>query len=143
MSNTNLQRNTPIVAERVRQIGKDGFAFIPNRFLRGGFFAALRADELLLYLLLVLAGNRRGLSFYHYDTLCDLLRWPVERYLSARNSLIEKSLIAFDGSRFQVLELPDEPPSTSTALTDRASLEEHDPATIAGLIRSSLGASGD
>ena len=137
------QRHLPIVPERVRKIGKDGFAFIPNRFLHDGFFAVLCPDELLLYFLLVVAGNRRGLSFYHYDSLCDLLRWPVERYLAARNSLIEKDLIAFDGMRFQVLELPKEPPAPRTALTDEASLEEHDPATVRGLIRSSLGADSD
>ena len=136
------RRNSPIVPERVRKIGKDGFAFIPNRFLHDGFFAALQADELLLYFLLVVAGNRRGLSFYHYDSLCDLLRWPVERYLAARNGLIEKDLIAFDGTRFQVLELPDKPPAPSAALTDEASLEEHDPATIRGLIRDSLAGNG-
>ena len=134
------QRQHPIVPDRVRKIGKDGFAFIPNRFLHEGFFAALRADELLLYFLLIVVGNRRGLSFYHYDSLCDLLRWPVERYLSARNSLIEKDLIAFDGTRFQVLELPDKPPTPTTALSsDDASLQEHDPATIRTLIRDSLG----
>lgn len=134
------QRHLPIVPERVRKIGKDGFAFIPNRFLHDGFFAVLCPDELLLYFLLVVAGNRRGLSFYHYDSLCDLLRWPVERYLTARNGLIEKDLIAFDGTRFQVLELPEKPPTPRAALTDEASLEECDPATIRGLIRSSLGA---
>ena len=138
MSNKSFQRNTPIVAERIRQIGKDGFAFIPNRFLQGGFFAALQADELLLYFLLVLAGNRRGLSFYHYDTLCDLLRWPVERYLSARNGLIARDLIAFDGTRFQVLQLPAQPPAPRAALTDEASMQQHDPATIRTLIRGSL-----
>ncbi|MFC1610365.1 hypothetical protein ACFL6C_05355 [Myxococcota bacterium] len=132
------QRQHPIVPDRVRKIGKDGFAFIPNRFLHEGFFAALGVDELLLYFLLVVAGNRRGLSFYHYDSLCDLLQWPVERYVSARNSLIEKDLIAFDGTRFQVLELPDKPSAPTAALSDDASLQEHDPATIRALIRGSL-----
>jgi len=137
------QRHAPIIPDRVRRIGRDGFAFIPNRFLHEGFFAALQADELLLYFLLVVAGNRRGLSFYHYDSLCDLLRWPVERYLAARSGLLEKDLIAFDGTRFQVLELPDKPPTPSAALTNEASLDEHDPATIHGLIRDSLGADSD
>jgi len=136
------QRQLPIVPERVRKIGKDGFAFIPNRFVHGGFFAALLTDELLLYFLLVAVGNRSGLSFYHYDSLCDLLRWPVERYLTARNALIEKDLVAFDGTRFQVLELPEKPPASSVALIDEVSLEEHDPATIHGLIRDSLGGNG-
>jgi hypothetical protein len=138
MTNKRISRTTPIVPDRVRKIGKDGFAFIPNRFLHGGFFAALRTDELLLYFVLVVAGNRHGLSFYHYDSLCELLRWPVERYLTTRNSLIEKNLIAFDGTRFQVLELPETPPATQAALTDVESLEEHDPATVRALIRGAL-----
>lgn len=32
MTNRNSQRNAPIAPDRVRKIGKDGFAFIPNRF---------------------------------------------------------------------------------------------------------------
>jgi len=132
-----IQRD-PILPQRVRSIGKDGFAFVPNRFLHDGFFAALNPDELLLYFLLVLASDRNGLSHYHYDTLCTLLRMPVEQYLTVRNSLIQKDLIAFDGTRFQVLELPSSPPS-SKALTTREELEEEDAATIRCLAQRSLG----
>ena len=96
----------PIQPNRVRRIDRQGFAFIPNRFLRDGFFVSLTRDELALYLLLVLAGNRDGVSFYHYDTLCSILELPAERYLDARNALIGKDLIAYDGTRFQVLSLP-------------------------------------
>ena len=99
-------RAAPLAPDRIRSPGSNGFAFVPNQFLHGGFFAALGDDEALLYLLLVLAGDRRGMSYYHYDTLCGLLHWPVERYLAARNALIDKDLIAFDGTSFQVLELP-------------------------------------
>lgn len=132
------QQSTPIVPDRVRKTGTDGFAFVPNRFLHGGFFAALSMDELLLYFLLVLAANRQGMSFYYYDSLCGLLRWPVERYVQARNRLIENDLIAFDGTRFQVLELPQSAPPPQTALTTSEALEEHDPATIRTLIEGSL-----
>lgn len=96
----------PIRPERVRSIDREGFAFVPNRFLREGFFASLSADELRLYLLLVLAGDRRGLSFYHYDSICSLLEVTVDDYIGARNGLIDKDLIAYDGTRFQVLSLP-------------------------------------
>ncbi len=122
----------------MRSIGKGGFAFVPNHFLLGGFFAALRPDELLLYFLLVLAADRNGLSFYHYDTLCSLLEMPIERYLLARNSLIDKDLIAFDGTRFQVLELPVEVPATARPLRTTAELELDDPATVRSVIEQSL-----
>jgi len=128
----------PLVPERVRAIRGQGFAFIPNRFLLEGFFAELSHDELLLYLLLVLAGNRSGMSYYHFEKLCSLLQMPVERYLRARDSLIEMDLIAFDGTRFQVLELPAEPVCRSELLHTAEQLEREDPATVRVLIRDSL-----
>ena len=78
------------------------------------------------------------MSWYHYDSLCSLLGMQVERYLRARNSLIEKDLIAFDGTRFQVLELPTELPASSPPLRTGEELERDDAATVHTLIRESL-----
>ena len=55
--------------ERVRKI-EGSFAFVEHRFLRDGFWVSLSHDELLLYLLLVMAADRAGLSYYGYDKLC-------------------------------------------------------------------------
>nr|MDA3835982.1 hypothetical protein [Spirochaetales bacterium] len=89
-----------------RQI-KGGFAFIPHRFLTDGFLAALGRNELLLYFFLVLVSDRNGLSFYSYDRICTMLELRLDQYLQARDSLLEKDLIAFDGTLFQVLSLPE------------------------------------
>ena len=97
-----------INSKRVRRI-KGGFSFIPHRFLTDGFLAALSQRELLLYLFLVLASDRYGLSYYAYDTICSLLRFTADDYIEARNSLLQKDLIAFDGTLFQVLDLPSKP----------------------------------
>ena len=94
-----------LTAERIRQI-RGGFSFIPHRFLSDGFLAALGQKELLLYFFLVLVSDRQGLSFYSYDAICALLELTLDEYLDARNALIDKDLIAFDGTLFQVLELP-------------------------------------
>ena len=91
--------------DRIRRI-HGGFSFIPHRFLCDGFLAALQQKEILLYLFLALASDRHGLSFYSYDSICTLLQMDLDQYISARNGLIEKDLIAFDGTVFQVLELP-------------------------------------
>lgn len=131
-------RRPPPVPDRIRSIGGQGFAFVPNRFLLGGFFAALNADELLLYFLLVLAGDREGVSFYQYDSLCALLSMSTERYLAARNALIQKALVAFDGTRFQVLELPSQPPSPPRPLQSPDELESDDTATVRDIIERSL-----
>ena len=91
--------------DRIRQIC-GGFSFIPHRFLTDGFLKRLNPPELLLYIFLVLAADRYGLSFYSYDRICALLHMTAEQYIQAREGLIKKDLIAFDGTLFQVLELP-------------------------------------
>ena len=91
--------------KRIRGID-GGFSFIPHRFLTDGFFTALDQHQLLLYFFLVLVSDRYGLSYYAYDSICTTLRLSLEQYIDARNSLIKKDLIAFDGTIFQVLSLP-------------------------------------
>jgi transposase-like protein len=80
--------------------------------------------------------QKRGkISFYHYDSICSALECSLDAFLAARNGLIDKDLIAFDGSRFQVLSLPERPRSRSSPpLRTRDDLELHDPATIQRLV---------
>ena len=114
---------------RLRHID-GGFSFIPHRFLTDGFLASLTQTELLLYLFLVLVSDRYGLSFYSYDSICSLLQLSVDVYMEARDGLMEKDLIAFDGIIFQVLELPQRPRQTVALERQRSQ--------VANLIRQSL-----
>ena len=93
--------------ERVRKI-EGSFAVIEHRFLRDCFGMDLRHHELLLYLLLILVADRNGLSYYSYDKLCSLLHFTVQDYIEASDALINLDLLAFDGTLFQVLSLPNE-----------------------------------
>lgn len=97
---------------RIRHIN-GGFSFIPHCFLADGFLASLDQKELLLYLFLTLASDRNGLSFYSYDAICTLLQLDLDQYVEARNSLMDKDLIAFNGTVFQVLALPQKPKAGS------------------------------
>jgi len=103
---------------RIRRID-GGFSFIPHRFLTDGFLASLSQIELLLYLFLCLVSDRYGLSFYSYDAMCSLLELSVDDYIEARDSLIKRDLIAFDGTIFQVLDLPPKPVPDFPAKLDR------------------------
>jgi hypothetical protein len=94
--------------DRVRKI-QGGFSFIPHRFLTDGFVSALSQKELLLYFFLVVVSDRHGLSFYSYDVICSLLEICVDDYIMARDGLIKRDLIAFEGTLFQVLDLPQKP----------------------------------
>ena len=129
----------PILPDRIRCIGGQSFAFVPHRFLREGFLCSLTADEQRLYLFLVLAADRNGLSFYHYDRIAAILEMALDDYVEARNGLLAKDLIAFDGSRFQVLSLPAKPvPRASSPLRAARDLEDNDPATVRRTILASL-----
>jgi hypothetical protein len=129
----------PLISHRVRTI-RGSFAYIEHRFLRDGFFGSLSQHELLLYFFLVLVSDRNGLSFYSYDKICSLLEMDIDDYLEARNQLIEKDLIAFDGRLFQVLSLPDRQGDVpAVILKTPMDMERRDPATIYQICRQAFG----
>lgn len=131
---TPIISRTPIRPDRIRHI-EGSFAYLPHRFLREGFLCSLTPTELRLYLFLVLAADRNGLSFYAFDRICAVLEIDIDDFLDARNALIDKDLLAFDGTRFQVLSLPARPiHAPSRAQYDA----DDDPATVRQAIRCSL-----
>ena len=131
-------RRSPPRPDRIRRIER-GFAVLPNRFLHDGFFSSLSHAERSLYLFLVLAADRSGVSFYPYDRICSALKLSPDQYVQIRDSLIHKDLIAFDGSNFQVLELPPKPilqPRPPTCR--RQDVEQHNPVTLDRLLRATF-----
>ena len=133
---------TPLDQDRVRRIA-GSFAFIEHRFLRRGFFSVLTHHELLLYVFLVLVADRNGLSYYSYDKICILLKIILDDYIIARDGLIGKDLIAFNGHLFQVLSFPKQPPRDLAPLKSCDDMQAHDPATIEQIIAKSIGANHD
>jgi len=128
---------TPLDRDRVRKIA-GSFAFVEHRFLRSGFFSVLTHHELLLYIFLVLVADRNGLSYYSYDKICILLKITLDDYIIARDGLIDKDLIAFNGHLFQVLTLPKQPPQDRAPLKNSDDMQTHDPATIGPIITKSM-----
>jgi hypothetical protein len=125
----------PLICSRIRKI-EGSFAWISHRFLRNGFFTGLTRNELLLYFFLVLVADRQGLSYYHYDKICSLLCFSVDDYIVARDQLIEKDLLAFDGTFFQVLSLPQAPVNQAARLLKtRDDMATSDLATVRQIIR--------
>ena len=122
-----------LVANRIRRID-GGFSFIPHRFLTNGFLKTLSQQELMLYVFLILAADRYGLSFYGYDRICSFLHLTLEQYSAARDVLIEKDLIAFDGTLFQVLSLPASPARGSMNIPKQQLTDCQAPAAIGPII---------
>ena len=135
MKGVDMIRKKILAPERIRQI-EGSFGFIPHRFLTDGFLAVLSQHELLLYLFLIMAADRYGLSFYSCNSICSLLGLSVDQYVKARDGLIRKDLIAFDGTIFQVLSLP-EPLNTCRSHQLRTT-QENDFASMAQVLQHSL-----
>ena len=92
----------------------------------------------------VLVADRHGLSYYSFDKICTLLQLSLDDDLLARNALIKKDLVAFDGHLFQVLSLPPTPVlQPARPLHNAQHMAQADPATIRQIIRNSLGADHD
>ena len=128
-------RKKILAPDRIRQ-NEGSFGFIPHRFLTDGFLAMLSQHELLLYLFLIMASDRYGLSFYGCNSICSLLGLTVDQYLKARESLIGKDLIACDGTIFQVLSLP--APLNADWRQEPRSMRGKGPVSIAHVFQQSL-----
>jgi hypothetical protein len=97
-----------IDSDRIRKI-TGSFSWIDHRFISGGFIKDMTREEILIYLFLVAVSDRQGLSFYHDDRICSLLKMDMTALGEARESLIERSLIAWRSPVYQVLALPPAP----------------------------------
>jgi hypothetical protein len=97
-----------IDSQRIRKI-KGSFSWLDHRFITGGFIADMTCREILLYLFLIAVSDRHGLSFYHDDRICSLLKIDLASLGESRESLLERSLIAWRSPVYQVLDLPSVP----------------------------------
>ncbi len=94
--------------ERVRKI-KGSFGWIDHRFITGGFLGDLSTIEILLYFFLVAVSDRNGISFYHDDRICSILKINLFSLGEAREGLIVRSFISYEAPIYQVLSLPPGP----------------------------------
>jgi len=103
------KRPQPPRPDRIRSIC-GSFSWIDHRFLRQGFDHGLTRLEKLLYFILVAVSNQDGVSFYSDQRLGELLdiRYPHE-LTGARDELVARDLIAYQGGIYQVLQLPSTP----------------------------------
>ena len=99
-----------IDTKRIRKIN-GSFSWGDHRFITGGFLDDLSTIEILLYFFLVAVSDRHGVSFYHDDRICGLLKIDLFSLGGAREGLIHRSLICFKSPVYQVLALPSAPVS--------------------------------
>lgn len=96
---------------RIRKIPEEGFSWIDRRFIRHGLVDRLNGPELLLYLFLCSVSDQQGLSFYGYSRICRILKFSKATLDNARSGLIRSDLIRYETPLYQVLSLPESPPT--------------------------------
>lgn len=111
--------------QRVRRIDKS-FAWIDHRLLRNGFVQVMSHQDLALYLFLVLAADRHGVSFYRKEKICDALGLDWSAFEITRDRLIHLKLIAFvpysvgtPNGHYQVLPVDGQAPDFAEAVMNR------------------------
>ncbi|MHC4753342.1 MAG: hypothetical protein ACYTFW_26195 [Planctomycetota bacterium] len=108
---------------KVRKI-QSSFAWIDHRLIRNGFFELMNHEDLALYLFLILAADRNGVSFYRKEKICDAVSIDFRRFEIARDRLVNMKLIAFESysvlspnGYYQVLPIESMAPDYSKQLT--------------------------
>ena len=73
------------------------FSFPEHWFLNNDLWEVLDHHALMSYVFPVLVGDRKGPPYCSHDKISNLLKVTVDDYIAARNDLVKKDLIAFDG----------------------------------------------
>jgi len=120
-SSTGLRENGYILSGGDSHVGKKdsgsyavrkiqgSFSWIDHRLITGGFLSDLSSIEILLYLFLVAVSDRNGISFYHQDKIASVLQIDLASLGNARESLRQRSLLAYEPPLYQILSLPAQP----------------------------------
>ena len=86
-----------------------------HRLLKDGYVQRCGVVEMALYLILVIVGDRNGVSFYSDRSLCALLKILPGELSSARNRLQKLRLIAWEAPFYQILSLDEDNESNVAA----------------------------
>ncbi|MEI8189884.1 MAG: hypothetical protein WCI75_09230 [candidate division NC10 bacterium] len=102
---------------RVRKI-EGSFAWLDHRLVRHGFLPMMTHQDQSLYLFLVLAADRHGVSFYRKENICEAIGLDFQPFEIAKDRLISLGLIAFGSYSalspngfYQVLPVDGQPPA--------------------------------
>ena len=106
-----MNKNRILCAERIRRVPKR-FSWVDHRLLKEGYVERCGVVDLTLYLILVIVGDRNGVSFYSDRSLCALLKILPGELSSARNQLQKLGLIAWEAPFYQILSLDKDDEST-------------------------------
>ena len=99
------ERRNLLRPDRLRTV-EHPFGWLPCRVLTNGTIASMSPLERQLYLMLALAADRRGISFYGDQRVQHILGCTPDQLERARTALIARDLLAHEGNTYQLLSTP-------------------------------------
>src|SRR4030065_1158704 len=93
------------------------YSIIDHQILHGGYLNRLSHESMILYLFLVVVGDRQGRSFYSERSIMEILRLSGPKLNHAREELISEGLISY---RRPYWEAKKKPQGRSHARDDNA-----------------------
>lgn len=78
------------------------YSIIDHNFLHGGYLHRLSHPALILYLFLVVVGDKDGMSFYGERAIMEILRLSEEELHQAHLELLKEDLIDYRSSYWWV-----------------------------------------
>lgn len=81
--------------EQIRTV-PDSFGWVDHRLLRRKFLERMKHTDASLYLFLVLAADKDGVSWYRLEKICAILGLTFEQFYHARHRLEALGLIAYE-----------------------------------------------
>lgn len=82
------------------------YSIIDHEILHGGYLHRLSHNSMVLYLFLVVVGDREGKSFYGETTIMEILRLGGKELEAARSELIKEGLIEYRRPYWWVKDIP-------------------------------------
>src|SRR4030067_1514640 len=79
---------------------------IAHQVLHGRYLHRLSHEAMILYLFLVVVGERQGRSFYSERSITEILRVSVSALHHAREELISEGLISYRRPYWEVKNIP-------------------------------------
>lgn len=119
------------------------YSIVDHRLLHGGYFQKLSHEALVLYLFLMVVGDKHGRSFYADRTIEAILRLSQEQIMKAREELGGEGLIDYRQPYYWVKNIPESPherDQTKDPLSQRrpGALLSSDPEPIGDLAKEGL-----
>ncbi|MFH1615927.1 MAG: hypothetical protein ABIG61_12695 [Planctomycetota bacterium] len=105
---------------------KGSFAWLDHRLMRNGFMETMTHLDMALYLFLVLAADKNGVSFYRKEKICEVVSLDYNQFEIAKDHLVDMNLIAFESHSvlspngyYQILPIETKAPDYHKQITQK------------------------